>query len=282
MDWDLFISHASEDKASFVRPLAETLTNHGVRVWYDEFTIKLGDSLRRSIDNGLSRSRFGVVVISPSFLQKEWPQKELDGLVAREVAGVKVILPVWHGVDSAVIREYSPMLADKVAISSDKGIRAVAEAILDAIGPSGSPVGASSSAMPLHSTIVAKRVAYCERCGAIPGPSTRCSPGYSAHSFVAPARGKLFCPRCGATPGAPTHCSPGYSTHDFSPLPSVNFYCARCGAKPGPATRCSPGYSAHDFVSGSASGMYCSRCGAIPGSPTNCSPGYSSHSFGIF
>jgi hypothetical protein len=93
MEWDIFISHASEDKDAFVRPLAVGLRKSGLQVWYDEFTLTVGDSLRRSIDHGLAHSRFGIFVISESFLRKQWPQKELDGLVAREVDGVKVILP---------------------------------------------------------------------------------------------------------------------------------------------------------------------------------------------
>ena len=68
------------------------------------FTLTVGDSLRRSIDKGLARSRFGIVIISKAFLQKEWPQKELDGLVAREIEGIKVILPVWHEIGAAQIR----------------------------------------------------------------------------------------------------------------------------------------------------------------------------------
>jgi TIR domain len=77
-----------------VRPLAERLRSSGLRVWYDEFTLTVGDRLRQSIDHGLAISRFGIVVISPNFLNKNWPQNELDGLVARETNGVKVILPV--------------------------------------------------------------------------------------------------------------------------------------------------------------------------------------------
>ena len=80
IEWDVFIGHASEDKDDFVRSLAERLRHEGLRVWYDDFTLTVGDSLRRSIDRGLARSRYGVVVISPNFLRKEWPQKELDGL----------------------------------------------------------------------------------------------------------------------------------------------------------------------------------------------------------
>lgn len=132
-EWDLFISHASEDKADFVRPLVEALGEHGISVWYDEFTLKVGDSLRRSIDKGLANSRYGAVIISPNFLSKEWPQRELDGLVAREIAGRKVILPVWHGVDYDTVTAYSPTLADKLATNSEKGIAQVVKELIDAI-----------------------------------------------------------------------------------------------------------------------------------------------------
>ena len=121
----MFISHASEDKDCFARPLAEALRTRGLRVWFDEFTLRVGDSLRRSIDRGLAHASFGVVIISPSFLAKEWPQKELDGLVAREVHGHKVILPVWHNVDADTVRSYSLILADRLATSSAKGLEKV-------------------------------------------------------------------------------------------------------------------------------------------------------------
>lgn len=132
--WDAFVSHASEDKDAFVRPLAEALRTQGLRVWYDEFSLTVGDSLRRSIDRGLAHSRFGIVVLSPNFFSKEWPQKELDGLVAREVDGRKVILPVWHGVDAEAIRKFSPLLADRVAVSSAVGIEAVVRALIAGMG----------------------------------------------------------------------------------------------------------------------------------------------------
>ena len=80
--YDAFISHASEDKDDFVRPLAEFLDRAGLSVWYDEFSLSAGDSLSRSIDKGLARSRFGIVVLSNSFLQKRWPEYELRGLAA--------------------------------------------------------------------------------------------------------------------------------------------------------------------------------------------------------
>lgn len=77
--WDVFISHASEDKEAVVRPMAAALVQAGLRVWYDEFTLTLGDGLRESIDRGLAQSRYGIVVLSPSFFGKRWPQQELSG-----------------------------------------------------------------------------------------------------------------------------------------------------------------------------------------------------------
>jgi len=135
MDWDVFISHAWEDKEALARPLAEALEERGLRVWYDEFTLRVGDSLRRSIDHGLANSRYGVVILSPNFFAKQWPQKELDGLVAREVSGEKVILPIWHNVTADQVREYSLTLADRVAVSSDRGLEHVVEELLRVVKP---------------------------------------------------------------------------------------------------------------------------------------------------
>ena len=128
--WDVFICHASEDREELARPLANALDDKGLRVWFDEFTLTIGDNLQRSIDYGLSRSNYGVVIISHNFFAKEWPQKELDGLMTREVEGKKVILPVWHNIEAEEIREYSPMLAGRVAVSSRKGLQTVVGEIL--------------------------------------------------------------------------------------------------------------------------------------------------------
>lgn len=115
---DVFISHASQDKDSFVRPLAKELTEMGFDVWYDESTLKIGDSLREKIDQGLSSSRYGIVVLSESFFSKNWPQYELNGLVAREMQGGKVILPIWHKISKDEVLSFSPTLADKVALNT--------------------------------------------------------------------------------------------------------------------------------------------------------------------
>lgn len=117
--YDAFISHAHEDKETLVRPLAEKLRELGFSVWYDEFKLRVGDSLRRSIDKGLANSKFGIVVLSADFFAKNWPQYELDGLVAKETTGRnKVILPLWHKVSKDEVMSYSPTLADKVALNT--------------------------------------------------------------------------------------------------------------------------------------------------------------------
>ncbi len=133
--YDVFISHASEDKDEIVRPLARALTELGVSAWYDESELHIGDSLRRKIDAGLSRSRFGVVVLSPSFFDKGWPNYELDGLVTREVAsGDPIILPIWHKVGQAEVMNYSPTLAGKLARRTDATtVDVIAEEIAEVI-----------------------------------------------------------------------------------------------------------------------------------------------------
>ena len=118
ISYDVFVSHASEDKDDFVRNFVKCLQQNGLKVWYDEFTLRVGDSLRRSIDNGLKNSRYGIVVLSEAFFSKEWPQRELDGLFAREVNGEKVILPIWHKISKNEVLKFSPIIADMLALNT--------------------------------------------------------------------------------------------------------------------------------------------------------------------
>lgn len=129
--YDCFLSHASEDKDAIARPLYEALTKAGVSVWFDEATLELGDSLGRKIDEGLAMCRFGIVVLSHAFFAKEWPQRELDGLVAKETAsGEKAILPIWHNLTFAEVAKYSPTLAGRLAGRSSDGIDSLVKQIL--------------------------------------------------------------------------------------------------------------------------------------------------------
>lgn len=131
--WDIFISHASEDKATVARPLTTALIRAGVRVWLDEHELFVGDSLSEKIDEGLSQCRFGVVILSPAFFAKHWPKKELAGLRAKEEEGQKVILPIWHDLDKTTVRNFSPILADVLAASTEHGTEGVTEMLLNVI-----------------------------------------------------------------------------------------------------------------------------------------------------
>src|SRR5215218_9014049 len=127
---DVFIAHASEDKEAVARPLAQALIDKGWSVWLDELRLKVGDSLSRHIDDALAKTRFGIVILSPHFFAKEWPQRELAGLAARELdTGFKVILPVWHEVDRGFIVQHSPVLADRLGARTSIGIPAVCQEI---------------------------------------------------------------------------------------------------------------------------------------------------------
>jgi hypothetical protein len=132
---DVFLCHATEDKKVLVEPLALELEGYGLKVWYDKFEVKLGDSLREKVDEGLVYSRYGVVVLSPAFFEKNWPQKELNGLFAREVEGKKVILPVWHNVSKVDVLRYSPILADMKAVKSVEGVKEIARQIIEVVKP---------------------------------------------------------------------------------------------------------------------------------------------------
>ena len=134
--WDAFISHASEDKNAVARPLFSALTKHGLKVWFDEEEIKLGDSLSKAIDIGLSRSRFGIIIVSEHFLKKKWPEYEYRGLVAKEMIFGKTILPIWHDVDLEKVATFSPTLADKFAIQFHSGkAEDIALKILQSVDP---------------------------------------------------------------------------------------------------------------------------------------------------
>lgn len=113
--YDVFISHASEDKDEVVRPLAYALQSEGLTVWYDEFEMKIGDSLRRKIDKGLANSQFGIVVLSKDFIKKGWTNYELDGIITKSMTGEQVVLPIWHNITKKEVIEFSPSLADRLA-----------------------------------------------------------------------------------------------------------------------------------------------------------------------
>ncbi len=134
MGRDLFVCHAREDKDDVVRPLVASLRRFGYEAWLDEDVLQLGDSLRVSIDAGLAQCRYGVVVLSPSFFAKAWPQSELNGLIALEMQdGRKRVLPIWHRITAAEIAKQSPLLADRLGVSTDLGMDVVVSQVIDVL-----------------------------------------------------------------------------------------------------------------------------------------------------
>jgi len=127
----VFISHASEDKETFVRSLAETLQHRRLEVWYDEFSLKPGDSLRESIEKGIATANYGIVIISEAFFAKRWPQQELNGLFGRDLsASRRFLIPIWHNISAERVQELAPMLADRVALRSSLGVEKITRHIL--------------------------------------------------------------------------------------------------------------------------------------------------------
>lgn len=135
--WDVFISHASPDKGGFVLPLAESLRSRGVRVWLDQWTIGLGESISTSISEGLGQSRFGIVVLSKEFFARAWPKKELGALFAQESDGANRIIPLWYQIEYAEVLEHAPLLADRMAARSDEGLPSIVERILQLLDKDG-------------------------------------------------------------------------------------------------------------------------------------------------
>lgn len=119
-EYDVFVSHAYEDKESFVDEFVEALRGQGLKVWYDTDKLKWGDSMREKIDRGLAKSKYGVVILSPNYIaeHKYWTKAELNGLFQVETVNGKTILPIWHNLTKKQVVEYSPIIADRKAMTT--------------------------------------------------------------------------------------------------------------------------------------------------------------------
>jgi TIR domain len=132
--WDFFISYASENRESAADPLAEALTLRGFKVWLDHEvlfeTSKLEDEIRRA----LADCHYGIVILSPRFLQKDWTMRELDTLLAIETLdGRHRVIPVVHNITEDDLREKAPELLRKVPISTAQGFDHVCDQILERV-----------------------------------------------------------------------------------------------------------------------------------------------------
>lgn len=119
-EYDVFVSHAWEDKKDFVDEFVQALRMCEIKVWYDTTQMKWGDSMRAKIDDGLKKSKFGVVVLSPDYIKngKYWTKTELDGLFQMESINGKTLLPIWHNLTKKEVMMYSPIIASKLAMTT--------------------------------------------------------------------------------------------------------------------------------------------------------------------
>jgi len=136
MSWDVFISHAFEDKAEVGQPLASMLDRRGLKVWFDEYELKAGQSLRVQIETGLARSSAGTVILSEAFFKaKGWTQYELDILIDRRNYRHKPLIPVWHQLSKSRVSELSPGIAALYALRTQDGLQKIADEIVNLIRP---------------------------------------------------------------------------------------------------------------------------------------------------
>jgi hypothetical protein len=119
--FDVFLSYAGEDRP-LAAELAESLRGAGFNVWYDKFELRVGDKLLARINDGLTNSVYGLLLISPAFLGKSWPEYEADVLVRDWIEGRRKLIPIWHQVNEELVREYHPGLAGVVALNTDQGV----------------------------------------------------------------------------------------------------------------------------------------------------------------
>lgn len=134
---DVFICHASEDKPEVVKPLIAAFKREGISYWYDEAEIKWGQSIPDKINEGLRISRYVIVVISKSFLSKNWPKRELNSALNIEASTGKLrVLPLVVGTDKArkeIFQEY-PLLNDKLYLIWKDDVKGIVDALKNCLG----------------------------------------------------------------------------------------------------------------------------------------------------
>jgi hypothetical protein len=133
--YDVFLAYSREDSSELARQLTTALRELHVNVWLDQDQIRIGDNLFEKIDEGMDRSRYGLVILSPHFFDSTWSNRELEALVKRESGGSPSILPVWNGISEGELLEHAPALASKAGLSaSENDVNEIASAIASITG----------------------------------------------------------------------------------------------------------------------------------------------------
>lgn len=152
--YDAFVSHAVEDKIAVANDLCNRLEKAGLKLWYSGKELKIGDSLEKTIETGLAQSRYGIVILSQMYLQKNWPRKEYYMLKSKEAELGKVILPVLHDITVDELQKFDISVPDRWAISIDNGIDLVVQKLLEEIQGNTSQVRINNKILAMVALIV--------------------------------------------------------------------------------------------------------------------------------
>lgn len=132
-EYDAFISHAVEDKLPIANELCVKLERAGLKIWYSGKELGVGDSIEKTIERGLNRSRYGIVIFSPTYLAKNWTIREFYTLLAKEIKEQKVILPVLFNITLDELKNKDLVMADRFAVNADRGIDFVVDRLVTEI-----------------------------------------------------------------------------------------------------------------------------------------------------
>ena len=131
---DVFISHAREDKDTYVYPLADAFKSLGITYWLDEAEIRWGDSILQKISEGINNSRYVLVLLTEHFISKPWPEKELNAALHIEInSGEIVVLPVLIVSRELFLKKFILMI-DKCYLDWEKGPKEIAQQLLQLLG----------------------------------------------------------------------------------------------------------------------------------------------------
>lgn len=131
--YDVFISHAVEDKLGIANDLCKRLEEAGLSVWYSGRGLRVGDSIEEVIFENLPQSRYAVVIFSQHYLSKNWTMKEYYYLQNQERQKRKIILPILYDVTVNDLKAKDILMADKFAISFTKGMDVIVEKLVEEI-----------------------------------------------------------------------------------------------------------------------------------------------------
>lgn len=137
MEKDVFICHTSQDKTSVVSPLVNAFSKEGISFWVDQGEIGWGDSITRKVNEGLSKSQYVIVVLSTTFLGKNWPEREFFAILNQEASSGEVrLLPLLVGSKNERdnILQHYPLINDKLFLVWEGKTDPIVVALCDKLG----------------------------------------------------------------------------------------------------------------------------------------------------